>query len=94
MEDILVPFIALTSIFIAFPWIIFHYVTKWKTAATITNDDERLLDELHDMARRLDDRMETVERIMRADNPDWNPARLEHEERYSLEQQRKLERNR
>ena len=33
--------------------------------------DEKLLDELHDAARRLDDRLCTIERIMTAENPDW-----------------------
>jgi len=30
-----------------------------------------LLDDLHDAARRLDDRLCTIERIMTAENPDW-----------------------
>jgi phage shock protein B len=76
MEDILVPIFVVGMLFIGLPWIIFHYVTKWKTAATITNEDEQLLDELHTMARRLDERMETIERIMAADNPDWRQATL------------------
>lgn len=76
MEDILVPIFVVGMLFIGLPWIIFHYVTKWKTAATITNEDEQLLDELHQMARRLDDRMETIERIMTADNPNWRQSAL------------------
>ena len=55
---------------------VFHYVTKWKSAATLTTGDEQLLDELHDMARRLDDRLCTIERIMNAENPDWQQACL------------------
>ena len=47
MDDIFVPLFAVLGVFVAFPWIIFHYVTKWKTAATITNEDENLLEELH-----------------------------------------------
>lgn len=76
VEDILLPIIIVGMLFIGLPWIIFHYITKWKTAATLTNEDETLLEELYAMARRLDDRMDTVERIIRADNPDWRPARL------------------
>ncbi|WOE76477.1 envelope stress response membrane protein PspB [Alterisphingorhabdus coralli] len=76
MEDILVPIMVVGMLFIGLPWIIFHYITKWKTAATLTNEDEGLLDELHIMARRLDDRMDTVERIISADNPNWKPERL------------------
>ena len=69
-EVIFVP-IVLGILFIAFPWVLFHYITKWKSAATITTEDENLLDELHDLARRLDDRMVTIERIVQADNPNW-----------------------
>jgi phage shock protein B len=71
MEDTLLPIIILGILFIAFPWVIFHYITKWKTAATLTTADENLLDELHDLARRLDDRMCTIERIVQAENPNW-----------------------
>jgi phage shock protein B len=61
----------LAVIFIAFPWVLFHYITKWKSAATITREDENLLEELHDLARRLEERVCTVERIMTAENPNW-----------------------
>ena len=64
---ILVP----TLFFLILPWMIFHYITKWKSNATLTREDENLLDELHDLARRLDDRMCSIERIMSAENPNW-----------------------
>ncbi|HLO20977.1 MAG TPA: envelope stress response membrane protein PspB [Sphingomicrobium sp.] len=84
MEDVLgylVGAIAIVSIFVGLPWLIFHYVTKWKTAATLTSGDEKLLDELHDAARRLDDRLCTIERIMTAENPDWRQQCLPGRER-------------
>lgn len=56
---------------IGLPWLIFHYITKWKQAATLTHGDEKLLDDLYDAARRLDDRLCTIERIMTAENPEW-----------------------
>lgn len=71
MEEILVPLIVVPILFIGFPWLIFHYITKWKQAKTLTSSDERLLDEMHDVARRLDERMCTIERIMTVENPDW-----------------------
>ena len=71
-----VEFIAVPLIFLGLPWLIFHYVTKWKTAATLTGSDEKLLDELHEMARRLDDRLCTIERIMTAENPEWRQSCL------------------
>jgi len=63
--------IAIISLLVILPWMIFHYVTKWKTTAKLTGSDEKLLDELHDAARRLDDRLGTIERIMTAENPNW-----------------------
>ena len=81
MEDTLIPAIAITTLFIGLPWLIFHYITKWKTAATLTSGDEKLLDELHDVARRLDDRLCTIERIMTAENPNWRQQCLPGRER-------------
>ena len=63
-------------IFIGLPWVVLHYMTKWKTAATLTTDDETLLEELYQIARRLDERMDTVERLVAADNPEFQPPRI------------------
>ncbi len=75
-EELIIIPIVMGTLFIGLPWLIFHYVTKWKTAATITSEDEDLLDELHRMARRLDERMDTIERLVTLDNPDWKPSQL------------------
>ena len=69
----LTPFMALVILFVALPWIVLHHITKWKTAATLTQGDERLLDELYQLARRLEDRMTTVERLVAHDHPDFTP---------------------
>jgi phage shock protein B len=74
MDDVLVPIMVVGMLFVGLPWLILHYVTKWKSAATLPVEDERLLEDLYDLARRLEDRMHTVERIVAADNPDWRPA--------------------
>lgn len=68
--------IVIPAIFIGLPWVVMHYITRWKTAATLTTDDEALLEELYQLARRLDARMDTVERLVAADNPDFQPARI------------------
>lgn len=73
------PVMAIVAIFIGLPWIVLHYITKWKTAATITTDDEVLLEELYSLAKRLDERMDTVERLVASDNPDFHPTRLMHD---------------
>ena len=71
MEEVIIPIIIVPILFIGLPWLVFHYITKWKTTAKLTGSDEKLLDDLHDAARRLDDRLCTIERIMTAENPDW-----------------------
>jgi phage shock protein B len=76
MEEIIVPIVAVTTTLIGLPWLVFHYITKWKTAATLTTQDEDLLEDLHDLARRLDDRVVTIERIMDAENPAWRATAL------------------
>ena len=63
--------VVMGTLFIGLPWVLLHYMTKWKQAKTLTNDDENLLDDLNETARRLEDRVITIERIMTADNPNW-----------------------
>ena len=80
------------AVVIGLPWLILHYVTRWKTAATITTDDEVLLEELYSLAKRLDERMDTVERLVASDNPDFKPARIVHDKEIDNEPLRELDR--
>ena len=84
--------LAIIAIFIGLPWIILHYITRWKTAATITTDDEVLLEELYSLAKRLDERMDTVERLVASDNPDFKPARIMHDKEIDNQPLRELDR--
>ena len=77
MFDDLIPLVAILSIFVGLPWLIFHYITQWKKNGGLPIEDEKLLDELHDLARRLDDRMATIERIVAADDPDFRRPQIE-----------------
>ena len=88
MEELII----IPAIVLGLPWIIFHYITKWKTAATITTDDEHLLEELYNLAKRLDERMDTVERLVASDNPEFKPARLMHDRDIDNEPLRELDR--
>jgi len=82
------------AIFLGLPWVVFHYITKWKTAATLTTQDENLLDELHDLARRLDDRVVTIERIMDAENPAWRASSLPASDLHSSPRQPRIQETR
>ena len=76
MDD-LTGLIAVVGIFVITPiLVLIHYVTKWKTAPRLTNDDEVILEELYQVARRLDERMDTIERLVAADHPEFQPSRL------------------
>ena len=88
MEEIII----IPAIFLGLPWIIMHYITKWKTAATITTDDEHLVEELYNLAKRLDERMDTVERLVASDNPEFKPARIVHDREIDNEPLRELDR--
>ena len=86
------PLLVVGMLFIGMPWIILHYVTKWKTAATITSDDEVLLEELYNLAKRLDERMDTVERLVASDDPSFTPVkRLRADQEQDNQQLRELE---
>jgi phage shock protein B len=71
VDDVLIPIVVCGILFLGLPWLVFHYITKWKTSAKLTGGDEKLLDELYDAARRMDDRLCSIERIMTAENPNW-----------------------
>lgn len=75
MEDILVPVFVCGFLFIGMPWIILHYVTQWKKQSGISREDENLLDELYETARRLDDRLHSIERIVAAETPELEVRR-------------------
>ena len=77
---IIVPVVVL-----GLPWIIFHYITQWKKSTSISNEDEQLLDQMYETARRLEERLGTVERIIAADNPDYRAPRLGASDDYRLE---------
>lgn len=76
MSDDLIPVFICAILFIGLPWIILHYMSQWRRAKGITIEDENLLDDLHDTARRLDARLDSIERIIAADNPDWKAGAL------------------
>ncbi|MFT3967495.1 MAG: envelope stress response membrane protein PspB [Sphingobium sp.] len=72
--EAMVPIGIMGMLFIGLPWLVLHYVTRWKTAATLTGEDEALLDQLHETARRLEERLTTIERIVAADDPHYRTA--------------------
>jgi phage shock protein B len=52
-------------------WIVAHYATKWRTARMLSHDQERILAELYEHAKRMEQRMDNLERILDAEAPGW-----------------------
>jgi phage shock protein B len=75
MEDVFLPIIICSILFIGMPWILLHYITQWKRQSGISNADENLLEELYETARRLDDRLHSIERIVAAETPELEVRR-------------------
>lgn len=51
--------------------VVFHFITKWKETREISQEDEQMLEELWQLSERLDERIETLERILDDERPDW-----------------------
>jgi phage shock protein B len=74
-ESIIIAPVVVGILFIGLPWIILHYITQWKKSGSISREDENLLDELYETARRLDDRLHSIERIVAAETPELEVRR-------------------
>ena len=48
--------------------IILYFVTKWRQTREISSDDERMLEDLWTLSQRLEERIETLERILDDDS--------------------------
>ncbi|MEZ5440850.1 MAG: envelope stress response membrane protein PspB [Lysobacterales bacterium] len=56
-------------------WLVLHYRSKGNAAKSMTPEDEKLLADLWQSARLMEDRLQTLERILDADAPDWREKR-------------------
>lgn len=69
-ELLFVPVIVFMVI-VAPIWLILHYATRNSANRRINSKDEALLEDLHDTARKMEERVHTLERILDADSPNW-----------------------
>jgi phage shock protein B len=70
MSDI--DFNAVACIFVAFVlpmWIFFHYMTRWRASRGLAAQDEKLLTDLWDAARRMEERLDNLERVLGPETP-------------------------
>lgn len=69
-EILFVP-IVLFLVIVAPIWLILHYATRNSASRRLNSKDEALMEELHDTARKMEERIHTLERILDDDSPNW-----------------------
>ena len=52
-------------------WIIFHYITKMKTSKGLKPEDEKMLADVWESTKEMEDRIHTLERILDIESPSW-----------------------
>ncbi|MEL7128417.1 MAG: envelope stress response membrane protein PspB [Pseudomonadota bacterium] len=62
--EILIPLVAIVSIFVIMPGMVFHYITLWRKQKTLKPDDERIMEDLWRSAKRMERRIEALEALI------------------------------
>jgi phage shock protein B len=52
-------------------WLVLHYVSRWRSSRTLSREDERMLVDLWESAKRMELRIQTLEKILDAEAPQW-----------------------
>ncbi len=52
-------------------WIILHYITQWRNARRLSGEDEKTLGELWQSARRMEGRIDALEKVLDSEAPGW-----------------------
>ena len=73
--EFIIAIVAIGSIFIVLPGMIFHYITLWRKQKTLLPDDERMLEDLWRSARSIERRIETIEDLLDAQEEDSKTRR-------------------
>jgi len=73
--EFIIAIVAIGSIFVVLPGMIFHYITLWRKQKTLMPDDERMLEDLWRSARAIERRIETVEELLDAEEEEETPRR-------------------
>jgi phage shock protein B len=73
MSMLEVPLI-LFLVIVAPIWIIAHYVTRWRLAKTLSPEEEKQFAELWRLAERMEERIDSLERILEAEGPSGERA--------------------
>lgn len=60
-------------------WLVLHYIGKWRSNKGLSTEDKQALDAALVEVDRLESRLETLETILDAEQPDWrNQHSVDH----------------
>jgi phage shock protein B len=75
LELLFVPAV-LFMVIVAPLWLIFHYVTVWKTQRNAGRADPGAVNSMWETARRLENRVAALEKLLDAEAPGWRSKPL------------------
>ncbi|BBB29112.1 envelope stress response membrane protein PspB [Neptunomonas japonica] len=52
-------------------WLVLHYVSRWRSSKGLSAEDKQTLEAAMGEVERLESRLETLETILDAEQPDW-----------------------
>ena len=67
---------AVVLVFVAFVlplWLMFHYATRWRASRGLAAQDEKVLADLWEAARRMEERLANLERVLGPEPERRNP---------------------
>lgn len=62
--EIIIPLVAIPTLFLLLPAMVFHYITKWRSQKTLMPNDEKMLEDLWRSAKAMERRIDTLERLI------------------------------
>ncbi len=71
MADIAFVPLIIFLVIVAPVWLVLHYATRSSANRRLNSKDEALLEELHESARRMEERIHSLERILDDDSTNW-----------------------
>ena len=75
LELLFVPAV-LFMVIVAPLWLIFHYVTVWKTQRNAGRADQGAMNAMSETARRVENRVAALEKLLDAEAPGWRSKSL------------------
>jgi len=58
-------------------WLAMHYGATWKKSRTFSAEDEAMLSDLHKSADKMEQRLDSIERILDDEMPGWRRSNNE-----------------